>query len=355
MDLPKILEPWLLPIAIFIGFFLLFTICRIIVMWLLRLTLTKLPINTNHDIAAAIEKPLKFMIFIFGLFCALKASPIAHIAEYPLIVKAVNTCFIVSLYWILFNLSSSTNDLFLHILNKLGFTFDPSLSNILSTFGHTVLLALGFATVISEWGYDINGFIAGLSLGGLALSLAAKDALSNIFAGIVILADKPFTTGDWIVCNDIEGTVEKISFRSTSVRTFPQALVYIPNSLLTNTAITNYTKRNKRRIEINLGVTYSTTKDQMRNIIERIEQTLTENPHIYNEDTVVSFSEMASSSLNIRIVCYTNYTDYMQYAKIKEEINFALLGILSEVGASAAFPSTSVYMETPVTYEPKEK
>ena len=339
------LELWILPLVVLIGFLLLCGLFHWLFLYLLRLTIRRLPINTDNDIASAFDKPARIIIVVLGLYIALKVSPLAYGAEHILVVKSVHTCIIFCFFWIAYNLSTSTNSLFIHILSRLGFNVDISLSNILSAFFHTVLIVLGVAMIISEWGYDINGFIAGLSLGGLAISLAAKDTLSNIIAGMIILADKPFSVGDWVLCNNIEGTVEQISFRSTSVRTIPQALVYIPNSLLTNTPIINYTKRNKRRIDITLGVMYSTTRKQLQEIVEKIREMLVNNEDIYKEDIIVAFSEMNSSSLDIRIICYSHFTDFTAYTYAREKINFAIMGILEEVGTSAAFPSTSVYIE----------
>ena len=245
------------------------------------------------------------------------------------------------------------------LLGAFLLALEESLANIVSAFLRFFLAAVALAMIVSEWGYDINGFIAGLSLGGLAISLAAKDSLANVFGSIVIIMDKPFMVGDWISANGIEGTVEKISLRSTSIRTFPQALVYVPNSLLSNTPITNHTKRAKRRIEFNLGVTYATTPEQLQKCVQSIHSFLFEHEGIYQEDMTVTFNSFGDSSLNIFVICYTKTTNYIEFLKLREEINFALLNILSEYGVSAAFPSTSVYFETPLATTnaalPKEK
>lgn len=129
---------------------------------------------------------------------------------------------------------------------------------------------LGFVTVAREWNYDISAFIASLSIGSLAVAFAAKDALANVFGSMIILLDKPFKIGDWIKANGIEGIVESVSFRSTCIRTFPQELVYIPNSLLSNTPITNYTLRERRRIDFTLGLTYGTTAAQIEEFIFKL-------------------------------------------------------------------------------------
>lgn len=346
------LEQWVYPLFIFLFFLLLFGSFHWLFLYIVRLTIRKLPINTDNDIAKAFDHPARLSIGILGLYIMLKVSPLYFITENILVIKGVHTCIIFSMFWIAYNLATSTNGLFVHLLNYLGFKVNYSISNILSAFFRTVLLVLGTAMIISEWGYDINGFIAGLSLGGLAISLAAKDTMSNIFAGMIILADKPFNVGDWVICNNIEGSIEQISFRSTSVRTIEQALVYIPNSLLTTTPIINYTKRNKRRIDITVGVVYNTTRKQLQEIVEKVKASLIKNDDICNEDILVVFNQMNSSSLDIRIICYSHLTDFNAYTYAKEKVNFDIMGILEEVGTSAAYPSTSVYIEKMVSELP---
>ncbi|MFA1822484.1 mechanosensitive ion channel family protein [Virgibacillus oceani] len=114
-----------------------------------------------------------------------------------------------------------------------------------------VIIAISFSIIAQEFGYDVNGFVAGLGIGGLAFALAAKDALANMFGGIIIITKKPFTIGDWVLTPSVEGTVEDISFRSTKVRTFAQALVTVPNATLSNEPITNWSKMGKRQITFN--------------------------------------------------------------------------------------------------------
>ena len=343
------IEPWLPSLAIFLGFLLLRIIFRSVIFKFLRIFASKLPFNSNEDIVDAANHPLQFLILMLGLYFALLASPFSYIAYYAVIQELVRSSILIAVFWTLFNLATTTHNLLVTLLSSLGIQLEESLANIVSAFLRFFIGAIALAMIVSEWGYDINGFIAGLSLGGLAISLAAKDALANVFGSILIIMDKPFKVGDWISANGVEGTVEKISLRSTSIRTFPQALVYVPNSLLSNTPITNYTKRAKRRIEFNLGVAYATTPEQMQKCVHSIRNFLNEHEGLYNEDMTVTFDSFGASSLNIFVICYTKTTNYLEFLLLKEEINFALLNIMSEYGVATAFPSTSVYFETPLT------
>ncbi len=178
--------------------------------------------------------------------------------------------------------------------------------------------------------------------------MAAKDSLANVFGSLVIIIDKPFVIGDWISANGIEGTVEKITFRSTCLRTFPQELVYIPNSLLSNTAITNFSKREKRRLDFILGLTYDTTYQQMETFVNRLREYLKHHDGVYDDGITVNFQDFGGSSLDIRVVCYTKASAYATYMDVRQQINLDIMKMLEEEKLGCAFPSTSVYFETPL-------
>lgn len=354
MNYLALLEPWLKTLAVFVGVVIFLGLTRRLILYIITCLTKNLSFDMAEIVEQIFEKPIKLFIFTIGFYYALYVSPFNYATEYSFVQNSCHTAAILSFFWICYNFTSSTNGFLVKTLNKMGLGVDPSLGNIISAFIHFVIIMLGFAMIVSEWGYNINGFIAGLSIGGLAVSMAAKDTLGNVISGMIILTDKPFSTGDWIVCNGIEGTVEKIYFRSTSIRTFPQALVYIPNSLLTNTPITNYTRRDRRRIDVTVGVVYSTTPEQIQQIMQKAEAFLYQNQQIFDEGISVVFSKIDASSLNIALLCYTSCVNYNEYIKVVETINFKLMNILAEVGTSAAYPSTSIYMETPINYKTEQ-
>ncbi len=345
MDSITKLYPWLQPVVIFVGFLVVWGGLHWLFEALLKYLIKKLNLPAGTNLIMAFRIPVRCIIFTIAFCTALNVSPLSYFLVYPVVRNSAHSFLIFCFYWIAYNLSSSTNDLFIYILKRNGVSIDLSLSNILSTCIHTILILLGIASLLGAWDINVSGFVAGLSIGGLAFSLAAKDSLSNIFAGLVILVDKPFKVGDWIICRDIEGTVEKIDFRSTSVRTFPQALVYIPNSIITNTSIVNYSNRESRRINFTLGVTYDTTPQQMEELVSKIHKLLLNDHDILADGLSVAFTNMNSSSLDIDVICFTSCKDYGSYVQVKERINLNIMNILKEIGTSAAFPSTSLYVE----------
>lgn len=240
------------------------------------------------------------------------------------------------------------------VSKKLNWDIDRILIPFLSKSIRFVVVAIAISVVAQEWGYEIGGLVAGLGLGGLAFALAARDAVANIFGGIVIITEKPFSIGDWIETPSVEGTVEDITFRSTRVRTFAQALVTMPNSTLANEPITNWTRMGKRRITFHLGVTYSTPRHKLETSVRRIRNMLEQHPEIDQETLFVHFDKFAGSSLDIFLYFFTKTTDWGKWLEVKEDCNLKIMEILEEEGVSIAFPSTSVYFETPLEQKQDE-
>lgn len=208
-----------------------------------------------------------------------------------------------------------------------------------------VIVSLAVVIVISELGYNINGIITGLGLGGLTFSLAAKNTASNLFAGFEIVTDRPFDVGDYIKTPSGEGTVEDMTMRSTRIRTADDLLVSVPNAVLMNEPITNYSEMGKRCKNMYIGLTYDTPTNVMHKCIKDIDAMLHADKDVDNERIVVRFDGFGDSSLDIRILYFTVTTNYDEALKVNENINFKIREIVEKNGASFAFPSTTLYVK----------
>jgi len=202
-----------------------------------------------------------------------------------------------------------------------------------------------FILLLQTWGYDIRGLLASLGLVGMAIALAAKDTARHLFGSIMIFTDSPFKVGDWIKTPDVEGTIEDIGMRSTKVRTFAQALVSVPNGNLADSAILNWSKMDRRRIKMTLGLTYATTSTQMQNILKEIRELLHNDEDIHQQTIYVHFSAFNDSSLDIFCYFFTKTIKWGEYMAVRERIYLEFMRIIEENGASFAFPSQSIYIE----------
>src|SRR5690625_4724068 len=207
-----------------------------------------------------------------------------------------------------------------------------------------IIIAISISVILQEFNYNIGGFITGLGLGGLAFSLAAQDALSNLFGGIVIITEKPFNIDDWILTPSVEGTVEDISFRSTKVRTFAQALVTVPNATLANEPITNWSKMGKRQITFDIQLTYDTPGDKIKATVDKITNLLENHPEIHQETIFVNVNEYKEDGLSVFLYFFTKTTAWGDYLKIREEINLRILEIIEKEEAQIAIPSRKLFV-----------
>lgn len=317
----------------------------IISKYLLRLIgriISKSSFDLDEQLLMAFEIPLRSLLMIIGVYYMLRYLNLPPQYD-QVMIKLLRSFVVIFISWGIYRLAgmySFLSDAFVERMN-----LDQVLLPFVSKITKFLIICLAFILVAHEWDYDVNGFIAGLGLGGLAFALAAKDMLANIFGGIVIIMEKPFAIGDWVLTPSVEGTVEEISFRSTRFRTSAQALVTVPNSTLANEALTNWSRMGKRRINFYVGLTYSSTAEQVQEVIAKIKTMLQNHPGIHPETIMVRFEKFSESSLDILVNCFTNTTVWDDHLAVREDLNLKIMNILEEVGVSMAFPSRSIFLE----------
>ena len=233
-------------------------------------------------------------------------------------------------------------------------TLDKTLVLFLSKILKVVLLVLSVIIIMDEVGYNISGLITGLGLGGLTFALAAQDTASNLFGGVVIIADKPFQVGDWIQADSLEGVVADITLRSTHIRTFKDAEIIVPNSVLANASIINWSRMNKRKVEMTLGVTYQTSREQLQQADEAIRNILREHPRVDPDVIIVAFNEFSAYSLDLTVAYFIKDTAFADYIAVKEDINFRIMDALASLGVEFAYPTQTLLMESAVSKEKEE-
>ncbi|MBA3283827.1 MAG: mechanosensitive ion channel family protein [Nitrosopumilus sp.] len=208
-----------------------------------------------------------------------------------------------------------------------------------------IIIIFGFFFILGAvFNLNIASLIAGLGIGGLAVALAAKESLENLFGSFTIFLDKPFVVGDMVQVGSIIGTVERIGFRSTRLRTLEKSYVTIPNKKMVDSELDNLSLRTFRRARFNFGVTYDTSVEQIKAIVSDIQKFINDHPNT-NQDGNVRFLEFGDSSLDIMVQYFVDTMDWNIFIKIKEEINFEIMEIVKKHGSSFAFPSRSVYLE----------
>ena len=199
---------------------------------------------------------------------------------------------------------------------------------------------------LETMGVNISAILAFGGIGGIAVGFAAKDMLSNFFGGLMIYLDRPFAVGDWVRSSDrnIEGTVERIGWRLTIIRTFDKRPLYIPNSIFASIAVENPSRMSHRRIYETVGVRYDDI-DKLPSIVTEVKAMLQAHPDIAQDQTMmVNFNQFAASSLDFFVYTFTKTTNWIEYHKVKQDVLFKISDIISRHQAEIAFPTSTVHI-----------
>jgi MscS family membrane protein len=301
--------------------------------------------ETFYDdrILHALKGPLSFLFVIIGvnLFFSLL------FLETDLVKRIIDSMILFNIFWTIYALTHALRGVTYHFTGK----FNPELAHEMGNFILTVLrgiiIAVGLGSILGIWGINVAGLVAGLGIGGLAFALAAKDTAANLFGSIALLLDKSIRIGEWIKIDGVEGTVEDIGMRTTKIRAFNKSLITLPNQVIANSPIENFSRRGSRRIKMKIGVTYSTTSEQMESILLDIKTMLRNHKGISQESTLlVNFTSFDDSSLGILIYTFSNTAVWAKYMNIKEDVNLKIMKIVEENKSEFAFPSQSLYVES---------
>lgn len=299
----------------------------------------------DDELLESVEKPIDFLFIILGANLALSILHFENNIQ-QVIDQILRSGFIIVIFWGILNILTNLSTNLHKITNRFGDKISTDVANFIIKSIRFFIFIIGFIAVLQEWGYNVSGFLASIGLVGMAFALAAKDTAANLFGSLVIFTDRPFKIGDWIKTPQVEGTIETIGIRSTKVRTFAQALVTVPNATLANSAILNWSAMGKRRIMMNIGVTYGTKGEVLENIIKDIKTMLENNEDIHQETIHVYFSEFASSSLNIFCYYFTKTINWGEFMKVRETTYLEIMKIIEKNGTSFAFPTQTLHIET---------
>jgi len=330
-------------VAVFCGFLLRKIVTALLGKYALKVT-EKTKTKIDDMLVEAVSKPLGVAVFLCGI---LVASLILQMPDKvtDFVINVFKVVFAVLGCWLLFRLIDVVGEALMSAAGKTESKLDEQLVPLIRKTAKVFVGVVAFVLIVQNMGYSVSGLLAGLGIGGLAVALAAKETLSNLFGSATIFIDKPFRIGDWIKTDDFEGVVEEVGFRSTKVRTFAKTLVTVPNGKLADMVIDNYSRMPKRRVKMTIGVTYDTTAEQMKKAVEAIKRILREHKEVDQEFFLVYFTDFGASSLDIFVYYFTKTTVWEEYLRVREEINLTIMEELEKLGVSIAFPTYTVHLK----------
>ncbi len=326
----------------FAVFFVLLLIWNLILIPIINKVAKRAKANWLLIMIKSIRKPINILLIISGLIFFFSA--VSYTADFTkLYILAIYRAFIVvMLAWGLIR----CKEIIRSLLSKNEFNARSETIIVFFTRIYIVIIAtFAFLMVLSELHFDVTGILTGLGLGSLTIALAAQDAASNFFGGVIIIIERPFEVGDWITADVIEGEVEDITFRSTKIRTLEGSLTIVPNSKLTASALTNWTKLEHRLSRFKIGLTYNTDAATLMAVSEDLKQMLINYDGVENDSIEICLDSFNDSSIDVLITMYIAAVKIKEYRSVMSEINYKIIDIMQNNNASFAYPSQSIYFE----------
>ncbi|MBF26136.1 MAG: mechanosensitive ion channel protein MscS [Flavobacteriales bacterium] len=338
----------------FISIILLSFLIRKFISKRIIIGITKIFNKQNNNLNTYLNKPINNIIFMVFLYIAF--NQLEYPNQWNLVdanefgVKMImNRGYALIIALFIIQLFLKSTDLLGEILKNKASQTKSKLDDQLIPFAidsiKIITIIIGVLVIIGNiFNVNVTALAAGLGVGGIAIAMASKESLENLLGSFTIFLDRPFIVGDIVTVGTITGVVEKVGFRSTRLRTFDKSLVTVPNKKMVDAELDNLGMRPVRRAKFNLGLTYDTTKDQIKNIVKDIQNMINEHP-MTNDDGRVRFMNFNDSSLDIMIVFFVNSSNWDDFINTKEDINFKIMDIIEKHNCSFAFPSTSIYIE----------
>ena len=302
--------------------------------------------DSVHDdaIVGALKKPLTLIPIGIALFAILQEINLDETYQSygELLIKSY---FYLAVFWSLADAITPVRDF---VGEKYDF-LTPTLRNWIFRTLKFIAYLVGVVSVLELWGVDAASIIAGLGLFSVALALGAQNFFKNLIGGLLIIGEKRFKQGDWINIEGVaEGEVEKIDFRSTLIRRFDKAPIFVPNSVLSDSEIINFSEMPFRRIRFNVGLIYQTTPETILNIRKDIEDYVAKNDDLVNADeatTTIRVTQFNDSSIDLLIYCFTKSTRWYDYTKAKEDLILEIIKIVKNNGSDFAYPTQTIHLE----------
>jgi MscS family membrane protein len=291
----------------------------------------------------SLYKPIKTVVIWIGLHIAIL------VLRLPSNVLTVwNKIFRIGIIVIIAigiaNMFSPDSKIFRKLSSHRKIKGNQALINFISKVVKVIVYVIAAFLVMTELNYDLGGLIAGLGLSGVIIALAAQDIAKNLFGGVAIILDKPFSIGDWIETANYSGTVEDISFRSTRIRTVNNTVVTIQNSTLSNEPVINYAKLPRRRFSTTLRLALETNSNVVESIIGKLKFALSNTEGVLPDDLNVYLQNISDDGIEIGIFFNTDIVVYYEYLKFAEDVNLLILKVLESENVKLAYPTQKIYL-----------
>ncbi|MEM9986809.1 MAG: mechanosensitive ion channel family protein, partial [Bacteroidota bacterium] len=299
----------------------------------------------DPDLIPPVARPLSLLLTLLLFRAYLMPMLLLPIQVSDPLGRIISIAMSFAGVWVFYRLVDIVASLFSSLASRTDSTMDDQLVPLLVRAAKLVIIVFGMLFVLDNLRVDVTALLAGVSIGGLAIALAAQDTVKNFIGSISIFVDRPFMVGDFIAAGDILGVVVEVGVRTTRIRALDGAQVTVPNGDLANRTITNHTVRTYRRYSTSITVTYATLPDKMEEFVNRVREIVSSHEKVREGSASVQFHEMGSSSLDIFYAAIFEVTDHGEWLACRQDIFLGIIRLAAQMGIDFAFPSTSVYIE----------
>ena len=305
----------------------------------------------DDAIFKAAKRPFTLLVWLIGITLAAQLIPVREeggILNPDLIISIRQIGILSAMAWFLYGFVSNVESNIIEIARRDDRKIDQTTINALGRVVRIAIVITAVLVGLDTLGFNIAGLMAAGGIGGLAIGLASKDMLANFFGGVTVYIDRPFGIGDWILLKEkgIEGVVEDIGWRQTTIRKFDKRPVYVPNAVFTTASVENPSRMTHRRIFETIGLRYKDIA-QMETITDAVREMLVKHPDIDEKQTLmVQFDAFNQSSVDFFIYCMTHTVNWQRYHEVKQDVLLQISGIVLANDSAIAYPTRTLDLES---------
>ena len=298
----------------------------------------------DDQLAASIGRPLTLAWTVAAARLLMIPLGLPDGWEHP-VHGGLRTALYVAFFWFLLRVVTVGGEI---IGNSTWAQARPASRSLVPLGARTLqiaVLAMAVVAILADLGFAVTSLVTGLGIGGLALALAGQKTVENLFGAFSIGVDQPFRVGDFVVVEGVMGTVEVIGLRSTRIRTLERTVVTIPNGKLADMRIESFAPRDRIRLACLLGLSRSTTADQVRAVLAGVDRALRAQPKLWPDAVTVRLKEITPTSLDVEVQAWFTTTDFPEFQRIREALLLTFMGLVEEAGTSFAIPTRAVHVQ----------
>ncbi|MEZ4919927.1 MAG: mechanosensitive ion channel family protein [Saprospiraceae bacterium] len=336
-----------------LGLFLAF-LCAVVVYYLVRWISNKAIypfVKRRFGVSEGVRKSVKRLARLIGLWIGLRSFIFLLPAfQLPPLTNAMvlKGLGVLHIFFLVFIVNQVINVLFFNlrkVAERTENTLDDQLLPVLKRLASILVWSVGIIYILNFLDVNVTALLAGISIGGLAIALAAQDTVKNFFGSIMIFLDKPFQIGDWIHFGSVDGVVEEVGIRSTRIRTFANSITYVPNGMLADQVVDNMGLRVYRRFKTDIGITYDTPPATIDLFVKGIKQIILQHPTSRKDYFEVHLNSFGASSLNILLYTFFEAPNWTAELRGRHEMMYAILVLADDLGVRFAFPTQTLHIE----------